>query len=64
MKNKKKIGEFSTLGLGGWWVHNQSFSTQKDMVLKHWILPNNQFETNLFFQFLDEPKAFSLDLRP
>ena len=34
------------------------------MGLKHWILPNNQFKTHLFFPFLGGGTPFSLDLGP
>ena len=42
--------EFSTKG-EGWGVSDGRFPTKKkkNMGLKHWILPDNQFQTHLFF---------------
>ena len=56
----KKIVEFSTKGGG---VSDRQFSTkkkkQKNMGLKHWILPNNQFKTHLFFSIFGWGGPFS-----
>merc|ERR1712208_143366 len=51
-------------------VSDGRFSTKKktkktNMGLKHWILPNNQFKTHLFFfNFWVGATLFSLDLGP
>ena len=49
-------------------VSDGSFSTKrkqkiktKNTDLKHWILPNNQFQAYLFFPFLGSGSLFSLD---
>ena len=51
---------------GGGGVGKARFSAQKqkhpkNMGFNHWILPNDNFETNLFYQFLGGGTLSSLD---
>ena len=49
----KKIVEFSSKRGGRViaWFSTKEKTNKKSMGLKYWILPNNQFKTNFFFQF-------------
>ena len=58
--------EFSTK-VGGWGQQWTDFPLlffffEKNMSLKHWIMPKDHFETHLFFQFLGGGTLLSLDL--
>ena len=51
--------EFSTKGGGGSATGDFLLRKKKNMVLKHWILPNNHFETHLFFSIFGWGGPFS-----
>ena len=55
--------EFSTKGGGAAPDFPLRKKQNKNMVLKHWILPIDHFKTHLF-QFLDGETLFSLDPGP